>query len=87
VTAVGAKRHHRLCSADALKLCDVDGDNVGQSFVAAHTHDDHEVPLPRHRIHLGHAVEPGEFLGQRCYARRFGKDQNETGEHARSLRC
>src|SRR4051794_5665228 len=73
--------HHRLRPADAGQLHELAGDDVGEHLVARHADDRDEVPLARHRIGLGDAVEVGELAAERLEGVALGLDEHDGGGH------
>src|SRR4051794_37053554 len=72
---------HRVRALDPVDLRQPASDQRSQLIGLAHADDRHEVPLPRHRVGLGHALEVGELAAERRHRRPLGFYEDDRVGH------
>src|SRR4029453_16259662 len=76
---------HRRRVDDAVEGGDAPVDHVGQLLVLTDPHDGRQVDVTGDRVDLGDPVDVGDLGPEVRDAVRFGVDQHECGQHARSV--
>src|SRR5262249_58591277 len=64
VARVSGEGDHRLGPCHPRERPDLAGDDVGKLLVVGNADDRDKVPLPRHRVRLGHTLYVGESPSQ-----------------------